>query len=354
MTDFAKKYDWWDDAARLRVGLLKRPQPQVPHMTRPRWNRELNELNGFAAWLTWRYGNKKGAPPAWRPAKKTWAWQVYSEYLKAHPKPPPTGPPPPPNPGDQPPSRWKGAPWTKRHFHVAYGLRENDGVWTIPQLVARATRYGAGAIFMQLGDDGNDPDWARHTRELYAAGKAVGLQIGAWGRADYAPWDQVKADIRSVMPLDGYLADVEQRVNDQKLPEHLRDEFGKDMPLGVIATGGIDESLDEDSVQAVAARWGDWFDFVGQDYHKVSLPLTPDAGESFAYWRGTAKCNGRGFRHLPDANNRWHIPVVMPNAETCPPLSAHVDWLKPYSPHFGVWDGELLEEYSEWDVYASI
>jgi hypothetical protein len=121
----------------------------------------------------------------------------------------------------------------------------------------------------------------------------------------------------------------------------------------MIATGAIDQAIDGLSPPEVAARFGDYFDFVGQDYHKADLPLTPDTMENFVYWRSAAKIKG-GFRRLPDAGNRYHVPVVMPNAETCPPMEAHRPWLAAWTPHYGVWDGELLESAGEWGVFASI
>jgi len=315
--------------------------------------KQLAELHNFSVWLHWRWEGKTRPKPAWLPGGKGWAWQVYNEFEKKHPhtRPPVPGPKPPP--ANNPPSEWKNAPWCKKHVHISHGLRSIDGVWTIDQLISRCLQYGAKAIFAQFGDDCPDPEWVGHTKQLYQAGKAVGIPVGVWGRCDYRPWPDVQAAIRSVMPVDGLLADVEQRCEDQQLPEHLYDEFGDEMPLGVIATGGIDESLDESDVHAVADRWRH-FDFVGQDYYKADLPLTPDTGENFVYWRSTAKNDGRGFRHLPDANNRWHVPVVMPNAETCPPLAFHIPLLKDYTPHCGVWDAELIEANGEWPVFASI
>jgi hypothetical protein len=341
---------WWLDACRLRVGLLKRPQPQVPHLTRPNHDAELDELDRFAAWLVWFEGSKKGLRPKVWKRVPAYAWKIWGEYAVAHPKPP--IPPPKPPPLDGPPSRWKNTPWTIKHVHISHGLRTVDPVWTIDQLIGRARQAGCGAIVAQIGGDCPDPDWAEHCRALYAAGKQAGLRIGAWGRMDYIGWEQVKQAIRSVLPLDGVLADVEARCSDQQLPEHLVAEF-PGLPLGVIATGAIDQAFDNHSPQQVAARFGDYFDYVGQDYHKTELPLTPDDGENFVYWRSTAKV-AHGFRHLPDAANHWHVPVVMPNAETCPPLEAHREWLKGYTPHYGVWDGELVEANGEWDVFASI
>ncbi len=109
MTDFAKKHEWWLDACRLRVGLLKRPQPKVPHMTFPKWAPEIAELNGFAEWLTWNAGGKKGPAPVWRrrQRKPDWAWTIWGEYQTAHPKPKPKPPPDPEHqPGPKPAPSW--------------------------------------------------------------------------------------------------------------------------------------------------------------------------------------------------------------------------------------------------------
>ena len=101
MTDWPKKHAWWLDAARLRVGLLKRPQPQVPHMTFPKWAPEINELNTFAAWLLWKSNPKRGPRPKVWKRVPAYAWKVWGEYQTAHPKPKPPKPTPPP-PGDPP------------------------------------------------------------------------------------------------------------------------------------------------------------------------------------------------------------------------------------------------------------
>jgi hypothetical protein len=91
--------DWWLDACRLRVGLLKRPQPQVPHLTKPKYAEYINKLDQFAAWLLWFEGGRKGQRPKFDLPVPKWAWKIEDEYDKAHPlnpKPPPTPPPPPP------------------------------------------------------------------------------------------------------------------------------------------------------------------------------------------------------------------------------------------------------------------
>lgn len=342
---------WWSDWAVWRICGGSRPAAVPP--TVPKENFAI--LACCIEWVRWRLNG--GLRPKCAPAKvdPEW-WQVISKpcvRAKYHEAQPPSKPPDQQPPHVDPPSRYKNAPWTDKFVCTSHGMREVDRVWSPEQLIQRCLQYGVKSIGTQIGADCPDPDWAMHTRQLYIIGQAKGIPVWSWGRADYAPWLQVKKDIRSVMPLAGFSADVEQRCQDQQLPEHLRDEFADEMPLSVVATGGIDQSLDEDSVQAVAARWGDYFDFIGQDYHKEDLPLTPDGGENFVYWRSTAKV-AHGFRHLPDANNRWHIPMGMSNAEGTPPMKDQVNLFKPYSPHIGWWDAEIIEANGEWPVFASI
>jgi hypothetical protein len=346
---------WWADkrlrkeALELKLGLRKRPS-DVPHI--PAGSPVDRELNKFQKWALWIAAGKNPQTrpkDIWKAVPDKMYWDVLTQYIKLHSTPPPQKPPIQPS---LPPSKWKNTPWVVKHVHTSHGLRKDDGVWTIDQLIARAKTAKCQAIICQIGGDTPDPDWAENARALYKAGKAAGLRIGAWGRMDYVNWETVKAMIKSVLPLDGVLADIEGRCQDQALPEKLVKEF-PNLPMGVIATGAIDQSLDGLSPPAVAQRWGDHFDFVGQDYHKADNPMTPDTGENFVYWRSTAKVTS-GFRHLPEAKGRWHIPVVMPSAETCPPLEAHRAWLRDYTPHYGVWDGELVEANGEWGVFASI
>jgi hypothetical protein len=312
-------------------------------------DRELNKFQKWALWIAAGKNPQTRPKDIWKSVPDKMYWDVLTQYIKLHSTPPPQKPPIQPT---LPPSKWKNTPWVVKHVHTSHGLRKDDGVWTIDQLIARAKGAKCQAIICQIGGDTPDPDWAENARALYKAGKAAGLRIGAWGRMDYVNWATVQAMVKSVLPMDGILADIEGRCQDQMLPEKLVKEF-PNLPLGVIATGAIDQSLDGLSPPAVAQRWGDHFDFVGQDYHKADNPMTPDTGENFVYWRSTAKVSS-GFRHLPEAKGRWHIPVVMPNAETCPPLEAHRAWLRDYTPHYGVWDGELVEANGEWGVFASI
>ncbi len=365
MTDYAKKHTWWLDAARLYEKLITRTEATkrgVPRMTSPKYDAELADLRKMALWIHWNYWGRH--PP--RPAE-IWARVpdhakvILKEYEKAHPKKPPPMPPPPPPPGANPPSRWENAPWTKKHVHLSHGLRktidggQDNGVWTPDQIVALAKQSGCGAVFAQIGDDvPGDPAWAKHCRQLYDAGHAAGIQVGAWGRVDYIGWEHAKACIDAVLPLDGFLADVEGPCHDPLLPEHLVDAY-PNLPLGVIATGAIDGAFGTDAIDS-AKRFGDNFDFVGQDYAKAGTPLETDPaghGENFVYWRSTAKVEG-GYRHLPDAAGRWHVPVGMSNAEGTPPMSAQVEWFKPYAPHIGWWDAEIIEANGEWGVWASL
>jgi hypothetical protein len=352
MTDWPKKHSWWLDAARLRVGLLKRPQPKVPHMTFPKWAAEINELNTFAAWLLWFDGGRKPPRPKVWKRVPAYAWKVWGEYQVAHPKPPKPGPPSPVN---NPPSRWKNAPWTRgKYVAISHGLRHNDGVWTVDQLIQRLLSSGCKSVSPQIGDDNPDPDWAENARRLYKAAKAAGLSCWGWGRGDYIDWPRLHNSILSVMPMDGFAVDIEGRCQDDKLPQHLFETFGDEMPLAVVATGGIDDSFGTGAIDS-AIRWGDHFDFIGQDYKKIpDLPMTPSTGENFVYWRGTEKNAGKGYRHLPDAKGRWHIPQGMSNAETCPSMEAQrADWTA-WSPFIGWWDGEIMEANNEWGVFASL
>ena len=331
-----------------------RPKPNY-QPTKKDWD----FLIWFVHWAPWYLAGRHGTRPDDAPLpipKQAWDLLavkcVHDKYKAAPPKPPD-----PPDPPQNPPSRWKDAPWCKPHVDISYGLRNSDRMWTPEQLANRAKQFGAKAIGFQIGSDSPDPDWAYHGRQLYEAAHAIGLQVYGWGRADYVGWDKVKADIRSVMPLDGYSADVESRCNDQQLPEHLRDEFADEMPLSVVATGGIDQSFDGLSPNEVAVRWGDYFDYRGQDYYKADLPLTPDMGENFVYWRSTAKNGGKGFRHLPEAGGKWHVPLLMANAEGTPPLAQQAERAKAWVRSGGVlgfWIAELLEANDEWAVYADI
>ncbi len=348
------KHPWWPDALLLKLGVITRTEATrrgVPHIKAG--TKEQTELDLFQTWALWRA--KGGLPPrpgilkGWKPEHEYWT--ALAAYIKKHKLPP--APPPQPEHANNPPCRWKNAPWCLKHVYASHGMRDQDGTWTPAQLIDQCVKYGTKAVSPQLGSDNPDPDWARHARELYQAGHARGVKVFGWGRADYAPWETVKADIRSVMPLDGYLADVEQRCQDEQLPEHLFAEFGDEMPLGVIATGGIDDSFGTGAIDA-AIRWGDNFDFVSQAYHKDTLPLTPDSMENFVWWRSTDKNNGKGFRHLPDANGRWQVPVGMSNAEGTPPMAAQVAAFKPYAPAIGWWPAEIIEASGEWVTWASL
>lgn len=102
--NFPAKHPWWLDACRLRVGLLKRPQPQVPHMTRPKYVAELDELDRVAAWVLWKHhGGPR--PKVWRRVP-AYAWAIWGEYQVAHPKPKPKPPEPKPPNGTKPPPSW--------------------------------------------------------------------------------------------------------------------------------------------------------------------------------------------------------------------------------------------------------
>ncbi len=358
MTDFAKKHTWWLDAARLYEKLITRAEATrrgVPRMTSPKYDAELADLRKMALWIHWNYWGRHPPRPAEIWARvPDYAKVILKEYEKAHPKKQPPLPPPP-TPANNPPSRWKNAPWTQgKYVAISHGLRRSDGVWTVDQLIGQLQRSGTKSVSPQIGSDNPDPDWAENARRLYQAARAVGIPCWGWGRCDYIPWEQVKSQIRSVMPMDGFAADIEGRCQDDQLPQHLFDEFGDEMPLAVVATGAIDDAFGTGAIDS-AVRWGDHFDFIGQDYKKIpDLPLTPAGGENFVYWRSTEKNGGKGYRHLPDAKGRWHIPQGMSNAEGTPSMEAQrADWA-PWSPYIGWWDGEIIESNNEWGVWASL
>ncbi len=350
------KHPWWPDALLLKLGVITRTEATrrgVPHIKAG--TKEQTELDLFQTWALWRA--KGGLPPrpgilkGWKPEHEYWT--ALAAYIKKHKLPP--APPPQPEHANNPPSRWKNAPWTQgKYVAISHGLRRSDGVWTVDQLIGQLQRSGTKSVSPQIGSDNPDPDWAENARRLYQAARAVGIPCWGWGRCDYIPWEQVKSQIRSVMPMDGFAADIEGRCQDDQLPQHLFDEFGDEMPLAVVATGAIDDAFGTGAIDS-AVRWGDHFDFIGQDYKKIpDLPLTPAGGENFVYWRSTEKNGGKGYRHLPDAKGRWHIPQGMSNAEGTPSMEAQrADWA-PWAPYIGWWDGEIIESNGEWGVWASL
>jgi hypothetical protein len=352
---FYGRLPWWSKAVDLNLGLHKRSDPgygfkDVPRPSKP----EAIDLAMVRAWVLWNFkGRHEARPDVW-PRVPQYAKDGLARYLKAHPHGPKPGPKPP-DPPDDPPSIWTGhrdIPWYVKRVDISHGLRSQDPVWNTPAvLIARCKQAGVKAICFQVGNDTPDPDWAKHGRELYQACKAEGMVCGGWGRVDYIDADKVRAQLESVMPLDGFMADVEGECMDAQLPEHLVEWF-PGLPLAVIATGGIDEAFPGLTPPEVAQRFGSHYDFVSQAYHKETLPLTPATMENFVYWRSTAKVKG-GFRHMPSAGNRWQVPTVMPDAEGCPPLEAYRPWLAGWDP-FGVWDGELVEGSGEWSVLASL
>jgi hypothetical protein len=280
-------------------------------------------------------------------------WRLW--WLEEHglwPKPKPPTSPPPHNPA----SKWTGrpnVPWYHHHVDISHGLRTANGVWTVDELVARLVSAGMKAVTFQVGNDCPDPDWASHGRDLYEKAKAAGLICGAWGRADYFDWATLKAAVNSILPIDGFKFDIEGRCVEPQLPERIVAEWGDQFAMAVVATGGIDDSFGNGAINA-AIRWGDHFDFVGQDYPKADDFMTPDRGENFVWWRSTDKNGGKGFRHMPDAGGKWHVTQTMSNAETCTPLTEQEGRLKAWTGIRAFWDGEILEGNGEWPVWQRI
>lgn len=353
-----EKHKWWPDALLLKLGLITRAQATlrgVPHIKAG--TKEQTELDHFQTWALWR---AKGALPP-RPANlKGWHpeqeyWLPLGLYMKKHHLPPPKDPPPPPV--SNPPSRWKDAPWCKFHVDTSDWVRQ-FGPWD--GLIQRCKSAGVQAVSFQFGDDCPDPDWATHGRQLYEAAKANGMDCFCWGRVDYTSWDKVRADLRSVQPIDGISADVEGELQDKDIHRKLADEFADECPLSVVATGGIDQAFGTDAIDS-AVKFGDWYDFRGQDYYKANatppFPMTIEMGENFVLWRSTEKNGGRGYRHLPQAGGKWHVPLLMSNVEGCTPLAEQEERAKAWvrsGGKLGYWIAELLEAHGEWDVFARI
>ncbi len=349
-------YPWLIDAARRWEKLITRAEATkrgVPRLTRPAYDDVLAELTRFDTWLKWRATGHVTPRPAslakWEPQKVYWT--VLGEYLKAHPAPKP-GPPPAPPPAYNPPSRWTNhpnVPWYGKRVDISHWLRTDTGL-TISGLIDRLRSSGTKAVTFQFGQDCPDPDWATHGPALYRACKAEGIPCGTWGRCDYRPWEDVKRDLHAAIDAgcDGLLADVEGPCQDDQLPEHIVAEF-PEVPKAVIATGAIDNAWPNMTPGEVAARFGDNFDFVGQDYYKrdAGFPLTPAMMENFVLWRSTEK----GFRHMPALANRWHASTLMCCAEGCPPLSEQHDLAAGWAP-LGHWDAEILEGNGQWGEWA--
>ncbi len=358
MTDWATRYSWWPDALLLKCGLITRTEATkrgVPHIHAG--TPEQTELDHFETWLLWR---AKGALPprpgnlvGWLPEREYWA--TLHAYVVAH-HVPPVSPPPPPN---NPPSKWTNhpnVPWYVKRVDISHWLRTDNGVADIATLIQRLHDSGTKAVTFQFGDDCPDHDWATHGPALYKACKSDGIPCGTWGRCDYRPWEDVKRDLHAAMDAgcDGLMADVEGPVQDAELPEHLAAEF-PEIPMSVIATGAIDDAWPNMTPGEIAVRFGDNFDFVGQDYYKRDasppFPLTPAMMENFVYWRSTEKNGGKGFRHLPALGGRWHASTLMCCAEGCPPLSEQRDLAAGWAP-LGHWDAEILEGNGQWSEWA--
>ncbi len=116
VTDWEKRHAWWDDAARLYLGLITRAAATkrgVPHLTVPPVAAELKELQRFSNWVHWySLEGRKGPRPDFDLPVPGWAWAVEKEFKKAHPHPKPP-PDPEKEPGPKPKPSWTltNGPW---------------------------------------------------------------------------------------------------------------------------------------------------------------------------------------------------------------------------------------------------
>ncbi len=102
VTDWARRHEWWADAARLYLGLITRGEATkrgVPHMTVPPYAAELKTLEMFSLWVHWyNTGRHNGRPDFELPVPR-WAWVVENEWHRVHRQPKPE---PAPDPEHQP------------------------------------------------------------------------------------------------------------------------------------------------------------------------------------------------------------------------------------------------------------
>lgn len=173
-------HPWWTDAVRRRVGLISRGEATkrgVPHLTRPKYAAELDELDRFWTWLEWfetPLGTRGPRPKGiWR-SVPAWAWKVQGEYETKHPrpKPPPSSPPPKPKPQPETegahPDRWVGLGFVATAANASPTLYATGPI----RIVCPQIAFG-------LNHPDTDPD-LESTRRLISGCRAVGLEVAGW------------------------------------------------------------------------------------------------------------------------------------------------------------------------------
>jgi len=346
MTDFEAKYAWWLDAARLRVGLLKRPQPQVPRLTRPKWNAEINELGEFAGWLLWFAGGKKGRRPAFHARVPAWAWKVQGEYALAHPKPKPD--PPGPKPGPEPVSRWKNPPWRGIGVHVTWGF--NVGQFTPQQLADRIATTRIEWAFLELNPAEYNEQYADAFRDAL---HGHDRRFGIWERADAqksfpeSRIEHVTRIVNSYKP-EFYGADIEEfPVDTPELPGQIAAAF-PNLPRVMLVPGQPDASF-------LTPWFTAGFDMMTQSYAaNIGQPPVPGiagAVDHDTYWRGGPRNfipapKGWGSEWWQHGTGPHSVPIIETMAEGNPGLRAQADCdaIKWFGGNWSIWAAELMTD----------
>lgn len=348
MTDFSKKYDWWDDACRLKVGLLKRPQPQVPHMTSPKWDPELAELNKFQAWILWKNaGSPRPRPNTfWPRVPSVVYWVILGEYNKKHPhNPPPSDP-------TEKVSKWKNPPWRGIGVHVAWSF--TSGQYSPQQLADRI----AGTRVQWAALEGSPAlDNFQFANEFRDALHARGKRFGIWERCDRQrnypeSYFQHAIDVCQNYHPDFYGADIEEfPVEDETFP-YLFAKSMPDMPKVMLVPG-----------QPAASFLKVWFDndwdMMTQSYAaNIGQPPVPGVAgptDHDTYWRGGPRNfipapTGWGKEWWQHGSGPHSVPIIEVHAEGNPSLRAQADSdaMKWFGGNWSIWSAELLED-DDWD-----
>jgi hypothetical protein len=337
MTDWLKTYDWWLDACRLRVGLIKRPQPQVPHMTPPKYKAELTELDKLAAWIGWvAIGKKPPRPPfIWKKVPQ-YAWVIWGEYQVAHPKPQPDPKPPP---ADRPYSRWTLEQIGGFGFRLAWVFRDGarTGGYTPTSLVERvknAKEPHTGKRIRYLSIEGapqcnpnpetNEP----YFEEFITACHAAGIQARLWERTDDVDWAHVEYMMDTYPGFDVYEADLEDfPVKDPTIPKKFAAKYpGK--PRSTLYAGMVDASFYTDWINAdFAAGTQSYSHETWPDGHPVP-PGIAGAMNQDCWWRGCWLIKG--------LNGLCSIPMIGVNQEGDGGVERQLPCVKDFDGNWGI------------------
>ena len=342
MTVDYKRAPWWPTAIDLELGLARRPQPSVPHMTRPMWTDALDELVRVRDWVLWNHAKRKGPRPnVWKRAP-LYAKDALARYEKAHPKPPKPGPAPQPHPVAQ--VWWPGAPWHRKILYTTWGF--TSGQFTPEALVARAAPIFKGGIALEgYPADGTSTDGHDNTRfvkPLRDACHNADLPFLVWDRTDQMTVDQVLAQIRDWQP-DAYLADVEvdwNRPENTTIPAAVAKSFPT-MPRAVIIAGMPDAKY---CAPWIAAR----FDCCTQAYERDKGPIVGGVDRD-AYWRGWPPWKVLDASKPAEEGCLHTFPCLEAGAEGAPPLRPQLPNVAAWGDSWSVYCAELMSD-DDWAV----